>query len=137
MKNTPIRFRSVLAVVFTALVLLCTGCAGTLEANYARLRVENLQIPVLYKQQGIIISIDGHKFGPKYSSVRVPAGYHQVHAVFVACPLPALIVTCFEGALEQTIPFEAVAGESYVIRRGEYSLWVEPEDRIKQRRLGP
>ena len=119
-----------------ALVVLATGCAGTLEKDHARVRVETLQIPVLYKAQGIIISIDGHKFGPNYSSVRVPAGYHEIHAVFVACPLPALVVTCFEGALEQIVPLDAVAGETYIIRRGEYSLWAEPESRIEERRSG-
>lgn len=120
--------------VLLAVIVSLTGCAEALRGNYARLRVESLQIPVLYKKQGIIISVDGQKFGPRYSSIRVPAGYHEVHAVFISCTLPILITTCFEGALEQIVPFEAVAGETYVLRRGKYSLWAEPEARREQRK---
>lgn len=117
------------------LVLVLGGCAHELGEKRARLTVEWVQIPVLYRKQGVIISIDGYKFGPRYSSVIVPAGYHEVHAVFIDCPLPMLVLTCFDSALEEIVPFEAVGGETYVLHRGATSAWVEPVSRAQSRQL--
>jgi len=118
------------------LLALVAGCGRELGQEWARLRVETLQIPIVYKRQGVILSIDGHRFGPEYSSVVVPPGYHEVHAVFIDCPLPLLVLTCLDGAVEETVPFEAVAGETYVLHRGRRGAWIEPVSRAEQR-IGP
>jgi hypothetical protein len=121
------------ALTAFALLGVLSGCAHELERTWARLKVETLVLPVVYKKQGVIISIDGHQFGSTYSSVRVPEGYHEVHAVFIDCPLPSLIVTCFNNALEETVPFEAKGGETYILRRSGGAAWIEPESRDEER----
>lgn len=116
-----------------ALAGLLAGCAPALGTRWARLEVEVLQVPVVYKKQGVIISIDGTDFGPRYRSVRVPPGYHEVHAVFIDCPLPMLVLTCFDNALEEIVPFDALAGRTYVLRREGAAAWIEPRGREKLR----
>ena len=125
--------RRIRLAVGALLLGLVSGCGRELGHEWARLRVETVQVPIVYKRQGVILSIDGHRFGPEYSSVVVPPGYHEVHAVFIDCALPMLVLTCLDSAIEQIVPFEAVAGETYVLHRGRRSAWIEPVSRAEQR----
>ena len=130
-----IRYPALLAAL--GFGLLATGCTHDLGQRWARIKVEQVTLPVVYRKQGVIIAIDGHEFGSRYTSVRVPPGYHEVHAVFIECALPSLVITCFEGALEEVVPFNAEAGETYILKRARDSAWVEPQERGLERARVP
>jgi len=114
------------AVAMAAACLAAGGCVSGLGQEWARIQLDRTRIPIFYTAQSMILSIDGHRFGSQYASVRVPAGYHEIHAVFIDCGFPLLVVTCYEGALEQIIPLDAVAGRTYTLQRGAQSAWAEP-----------